>query len=178
MTETVELLNYLLALGTVLLQVGIVVLFYLTFARKDMRVRNVVSKHALLLGFLAALGASIMTLVYSEVFGFLPCGLCWLERVFLYPQVVLLGIALWKNDVHIALYSAALSFLGAFIALYHHYIQMGGVDLGICPSSAVDCSKRILFEFGFVTFPLMAATLFVFLLLIMFILYRHGNTRL
>ena len=107
-----------------------------------------------------------MTLVYSEGFGFVPCGLCWLERVFLYPQVFILGMALFYKEKVAARYGLLLSVPGLIISLYHHYLQMGGNKFIACPTSGGDCAKRIMFEFGFVTFPLLSAFLFLFLIVL------------
>jgi disulfide bond formation protein DsbB len=107
-----------------------------------------------------------MTLIYSEVFGFIPCGLCWLERIFLYPQVILLGVALATKDKVVSKYGIALSIPGMLVSLYQHYLQMGGAEFITCPviGAGADCAERILFEFGFMTFPLMSAFLFAFLI--------------
>ena len=91
-----------------------------------------------------------------------------MQRVFLWPQVILFLLALWKNDRSVADYSIGFSILGGIAALYQHYLQMGGGALIPCPASgAGDCAQRILFEFGYITFPLMSATLFAFLIVLM-----------
>ena len=107
-----------------------------------------------------------MTLVYSEAFGFVPCGLCWLQRVFLYPQVFILGMALFYKEKIAARYGLMLSVPGLIISLYQHYLQMGGNEFLPCPASGGDCAKRIMFEFDFVTFPLVSAFLFLFLIVL------------
>ena len=115
-----------------------------------------------------------MTLVYSEIFGFIPCGLCWLQRVFLYPQTLLLAVALYRKDKTVALYGIALSIPGVFVSLYQHYLQMGGIEFITCPVTGVgaDCAERILFEFGFMTFPLMSTFLFTFLIALYWYLWK------
>ena len=112
---------------------------------------------------------SVMTLYYSEVLNVLPCSLCWLQRAFLYPQVILILIAALLHDRRIALYSIALSMIGALIALYHHWLQMGGAHLFPCPAngSAIDCATPTFVTWGFVTFPFMSFSLFLFLTLFM-----------
>ncbi len=175
MTPLVANLNYLLALGIIGMQVGAVYLLYAYFTRKS-DILSLVSRYALPATFILSLSGALLTLIYSEIFGFIPCGLCWLERVFLYPIVLLSGIALWKKDAGIADYILGLSIVGALIALYHHYIQMGGSAFIACPAvgEGADCAKRIIFEFGYITFPLMAFSLFAFIWVIMFIARRKG----
>jgi len=175
MTPLVANLNYLLAIGTIAMQVGVVCLLYAYFARKS-DILSLVSKYALLATFMLSLSGSALTLIYSEIFGFIPCGLCWFERAFLYPIVLLSGMALWKKDSGVADYILGLSLVGALIALYHHYIQMGGSAFIACPAvgEGADCAKRIIFEFNYITFPLMAFSLFVIIGVIMFIARRKG----
>lgn len=175
MTPLVSNLNFLLACATLISQIVFIALVLAYALRK----KNALLEHfftattsyALPFAFLLALGGTIMSLVYSEIFGFIPCGLCWMQRVFLYPQVILLGMALWKKDARIADYIIALSILGAIYALDQHFLQMG-ISSGLpCPASGDgDCAKRILFEFNYITFPLMSFTAFVWQIGLMILL--------
>ncbi len=175
MTPLAAELTLYLAVGTVVAQIATVAILVLLVAKEN-KITRLLREHGLLLAFFVALGASAITLVYSEVFGFAPCGLCWLQRVFLYPQVVLLGIALWKKESRIADYSLGLSVLGGLVALYQHYLQMGGVSVLPCPSAGAgtDCAQRFVFEFGYITFPLMAATVFA-LIAVLMLLVRNST---
>ncbi|MBI5645117.1 disulfide bond formation protein B, partial [Candidatus Kaiserbacteria bacterium] len=109
------------------------------------------------------------TLFYSDVLGIPPCVLCWWQRVFLYPQVVLFAIALWKKDHSIASYSIPLSIIGFAIGLYNHALQVLPSGTLPCPAQGVSCAQRFVFEFGYITFPMMAVTLFGFLIVLMLI---------
>lgn len=170
------MINEILALGAVVAQVAIValVVLFVVTRERDNALSRFLSRFGLLIAFLVALAGSALTLVYSEIFGFIPCGLCWLQRVFLYPQVIVLGMALVKKDTRIADYLIALSIAGAAVALYQHYLQMGGAGILPCPATGADCSKRILFEFGYITYPLLSATSFLFLIMMM-LFVRRGN---
>jgi len=164
MTETVQALNYVLALGGIFVLLGssiMLVDLYTSGVFKKM-----ISVWGMTFGFLFTLVSSLMTLLYSEVFGFVPCGLCWLQRVFLYPQVFILGMAIFYKEKIAARYGLLLSIPGLVVALYQHYLQMGGNEFVACPTSGGDCAKRIMFEFGFVTFPLLSAFLFLFLIVL------------
>lgn len=114
----------------------------------------------------------VLTLVYSELFGITPCGFCWLERMALYPQLILIGIALYYKDAGLPRYGIGLSIIGFLISLYHHYIQMGGTEFIACPTSGADCAKRFLFEYDFITFPLLSAFLFGTLAVLYFYLLK------
>ncbi|MFA6608564.1 MAG: disulfide bond formation protein B [Candidatus Paceibacterota bacterium] len=161
-------LNYYLSLGTIIgimLAIVWVCLLIVTLkTKKDNPVLSFIAQYALPIGFFISLGGAFFTLTYSDYLGVLPCGLCWFQRVFLYSQIFLYGLAWYKNDRKIFIYTLTLSLVGLIIAIYHHYLQMGYSELLPCPvvASTIDCAKPTLFEFGFVTLPLMAAILFVF----------------
>ncbi len=162
MNPLVESLNFYLALGGVVAFLLAVIL--IIDVKREQALRQYVERFGLIASFLIAVGSSVMALIYSEVFGFVPCGLCWLERIFLFPQVFILGGAIYFRDALVARYGLILSSVGFIIALYHHYLQMGGTQFVKCPAAgAVDCAKRIMFEFDFMTFPLLAAAGFALL---------------
>ena len=169
-----ETANYLVGLGTLLLQLVGGALLALFFLRKRFRdledVADFLKKWGLWIGFIISLGATLGSLYYSEVLGVTACGWCWVQRIFLYPQVILFALALRKRDRGIADYSIALSIFGGAVALYQHYLQMGGTSAIPCPataSQALECNVRFLFEFGYITFPLASFTNFTFLIVLM-----------
>ena len=169
---TVADLNYFLATATIALQLIAVVLLVVFVMRKRVpsfeSIAQQVSRRGLWIAFAASLGALIVA-EYYKILGFEACPLCWWQEIFLYPQVVLFGMAAWKKDFYIADYSIVLSVLGAGVALYQHVLQMFGEGSLPCPAvgTGPSCAQRILFEFGYMTFPLMAFTVFVFLIILM-----------
>jgi len=173
MTPLVQNLNFFLALGTIVLQIASLGLLYV-YVTRNSAVFEYIKKYALGVTFLFSGSGMVLTLVYSDVFGFIPCGLCWFERICLYPIALLSGIALFKKETATTDYILSLSIVGAAVALYHHYIQMGGSQFLACPAvgEGADCAKRIIFEFGYITFPLMAFSLFVFIGIVMLLLRR------
>lgn len=169
---SVETLNFVLALGSVFLQIAAVVLFALysmgSTSSLAVHIGGLLRSYALWIAFVLSLAASAMTLVYSEALGFPPCPLCWWQRIFLYPQVVLFALALWKGERHIIDYSIALSILGFGVAVYHHLLQVLPSGSLPCPADGtVSCAQRLIFEFGYVTFPMMAVSIFAFLIALM-----------
>ncbi|MDO8557795.1 MAG: disulfide bond formation protein B [bacterium] len=176
--HNVEAINYWLALAVVALQivsVACIVLFLLRKKSPDLAPAvSFLETWGLWIGFLLSAGGVVISLFYSEILGVLPCGLCWLQRVFLYPQALLFAVAIWKSDRSVADYSITFSVFGAAIALYQHYLQMGGASIVPCPavSTGVDCAQRYLFEFGYITFPLMSFSIFAFLIIVMLFVRR------
>lgn len=137
-----------------------------------------VHKHAVPLSFLFALGGAVGSLLYSNLVGFEPCELCWWQRIFLFPQVVLFLVALIKKERRVFIYSVPLAFLGSIVALYHTYIQLGGETSVLpCTSAGAACAKVLVLEHGYITIPTMSLTVFLFILLFAFIhrFYENHN---
>lgn len=172
-----ETLNFWLALGMLATQVtGGALLIMFIFQKKTSlyeELSSFLQKWGLLLGLALAFSGTLLSLYYSEGLGFPPCPLCWWQRIFLYPQVILFALALWKRlpgqgGRDIADYSIALSVVGLGFALYHHALQVLPSGSLPCPAEGVvSCAQRFVFEFGYITFPLMAATLFASLIILM-----------
>lgn len=165
-------LTHFLSLGTI---VGAVILLlwvaytiHLVYQKRGSPLTVMLSKYVLPLGFLISFMGVALSLFYSEVLHYAPCDLCWFQRIFLYPQMFLFGLAWYKKDKAILPYSCMLSVVGFIIALYHHMLQIGFDLLKPCSSApfAVDCAKPSFIEYGFVTFPFMAVVLFGFLILL------------
>lgn len=105
-----------------------------------------------------ATGATLGSLFYSEIMGYTPCPLCWWQRIFMYPLVLILLIALFSKDKKASRYVASMSAIGFFIAIWHYVEQM--TEVAICTGELADCGIRYTFYFDFMTIPVMAATAF------------------
>ncbi len=132
-------------------------------------------RNSLALAFIVTLTSTVASLFYSEVAGFEPCYLCWFQRIFMYPQIVLLGMALIRKSFRVVDYSLALALVGGLISLYHNYIYYGGASPLPCNAFGLgtSCLRRYVLEFGYITIPLMALT--GFLLLIFFLLLARSH---
>ena len=126
------------------------------------------ARHAVPLMLVVAATATLGSLFFSDIAGWNPCKLCWYQRIFMYPQVILLLIALWKKDRNIAVYVLALSVIGMLVAAHHYSEQVAlamqpvADSLVPCDASGVSCAKtEIRFTFGFITLPMMAFTAFL-----------------
>lgn len=178
-----QFLNHYLSLATIIGSIVIVVFtisaIYTHFTKSKNATVDIVIKYVLPLGFLATLGATILSLFYSEYLFYAPCSLCWYQRIFMYSQVFLFGFAWFKKDKSILPYTLFLSVIGFTIATYHHLLQIGYNVYKPCSTApfAIDCAKPSFIEYGFVTFPFMAVVLFGFLIVITVIAqkYRKNN---
>ena len=172
MTLTI-IVNQITGALTVFSQVTIVFLLLALITKKFQRSLKFFGKHALLLSFVIVLTATISSLTYSDIIGYEPCKLCWLQRTFMYPQVIILGLALWKKDKNIEDYPLALSAIGAFIASYHYLLQLGVAPALPCSAVgySVSCAQRFVMQYGYITIPMMALTTFV-LVIVLLCMYK------
>jgi disulfide bond formation protein DsbB len=132
--------------------------------------RSLVWGYELWLAFCVAAGATAGSLFLSEVANFVPCELCWYQRILMYPLVIItLPIAI-ANDYRAARYLLPLPVIGAGVSVYHLLVENGVVKQAqACLASAPGgCATKWINEFGFVTIPTLALTtyalVFAFLL--------------
>lgn len=170
--ETVQIATQVFSVLTILCQIGIVLLLAAFFIKSKISTKIIVffGKNALLFGFLIALVSMFGSLFYSEIAHYDPCKLCWYQRILMYPQVLLLGMAYVKKDKNIVNYSLLLSGLGAVVALYHYLLQTGTVQ-EVLPCAAVgysvSCAEKFIMTFGYITIPMMALSGFLLIALLM-----------
>ncbi|MDT3424771.1 disulfide bond formation protein DsbB [Paenibacillus forsythiae] len=125
-------------------------------------------RHCLYLAWLVALVATAGSLYLSEVLKYEPCKLCWFQRIFMYPQVFLLGIATYRGDRRVIPYVLPLCAAGGSISLYHYAEQKIPALGSVIPCTVgVPCSKDYLNFFGFITIPLLALTAFTLIFLLL-----------
>ncbi|WP_341235904.1 MULTISPECIES: disulfide bond formation protein B [Sulfitobacter] len=115
-----------------------------------------------------ALAASLSVLFIGEVLGQTPCHLCWLQRAFMFPLAVILGIAAWRSDLSIWRYTVPLAVIGGAIALYHWLLYAGVLPEPItpCTASGPSCTDDAMLILGlpipalsFLTFGVISALL-------------------
>ncbi len=170
-------------LSLVILAQILIVLYIVGFFIKK---RNPNSEFVKILGdngfkltFIVALVSTLGSLFYSDILGYEPCKFCWFQRIFMYPQVILLGIALWKRDFNISLYSIILSVIGGLLALNHYILQTTGSSFIPCSAVgySVACSKVFTMHLGYITIPFMALSGFVLMTLSMIFYKQHVTSR-
>lgn len=154
--------NFILSAFTIIAQIAVLFLVIAKITKNNF-VLNFVSKRVSELSLLVVLGGVIGSLFYSQVAGYVPCELCWWGRIFLYPQIVILSIALIKKDLTVTKYIKALSIAGLIITGYHSLLQMGLVPSVICGATSISCAQRYFITFGYITLPMMGFTAFLLL---------------
>jgi len=175
---TVHYLNVFLGAGAIALQIIFTVaLFLLFFGPRKNIFLDYINKHFLILGFLISLSASLFSLVYSEIIGFLPCYLCWYQRIFTFPLAFLFGVALWNKDRQVIRYALSLLLVGFVISVYQNFFYYFGEGSALpCDASGVSCYQQLVSEFGgYISIPMLALTTFFSLLVILAVAHFYNS---
>jgi len=128
--------------------------------------------------WLVSVVATLGSLYFSEIRGYIPCDLCWFQRIFMYPLVLILGIGTFQSDMSVKKFVLPLSILGGTISFFHYLEQKVPGFGGIRPCvSGVPCSSEYINWFGFITIPLLAITAFTLITISMFVLFSKQSRK-
>ena len=106
--------------------------------------------------------ATLGSLYFSEVADYVPCRLCWYQRIAMYPIAVIALVALIRRDRGAKFYTVPLAAIGSMISTYHYLIERGVVaDSESCSVFGPPCAAVWFERFGFVTLAFMALCGFV-----------------
>ena len=136
--------------------------------------RRILWGYELWAAFLVAAIATGGSLFFSEVAHFVPCELCWFQRVCMYPLSAAMLLAAFWNDHRAPRYLLPLPIVGAGVAVYHILIERNVVHQAqACLVSAPGgCATRWIDKFGYVTIPTLALTGFALLTVFLFLAVR------
>ncbi len=125
-------------------------------------------QYALFISWVIALVAMLGSLYFSEIRQFVPCTMCWYQRIFMYPLVLILGIGSFQNDFNVKKIALPLSIIGLLISTWHYLEQKvpGFAEIKPC-TQGVPCSSEYINVFGFITIPFLAGTAFLLISLIL-----------
>ncbi|KAB7704373.1 disulfide bond formation protein B [Bacillus aerolatus] len=132
--------------------------------------------YSLYLAWIISVIATLGSLYFSEIKEFIPCELCWFQRIFMYPLAIILGIAAFYNETNLKKYVLPISLIGGAISFYHYLVQKvpGFADVKPCVQG-VPCNMQYINWFGFVTIPFLALTAFTLISVLMIILLINNK---
>lgn len=137
-----------------------------------------VGERALPLGLFLSASATIGSFLYGEVTGYAACILCWIQRIFMYPQMFLFALAWKRKDQSVIPYALMLTLLGGAVALYQWGRDMlalyGGISIG-CPvvPGLPSCDRMYVLEFGYITIPMIALNAFLLIAIVLYAAMRR-----
>jgi disulfide bond formation protein DsbB len=120
-----------------------------------------VAPQAVALAWIVASVTTLGSLYYSEHAGFVPCELCWYQRILMYPLVIVLGVAALRRDRTVWITAGAFVVLGAPLSLYHWLVERVPAFESSSCSASTPCSAPWFEKLGFVTLAWMAMSAFL-----------------
>ncbi|HEY4513501.1 MAG TPA: disulfide bond formation protein B [Candidatus Paceibacterota bacterium] len=176
--ENVRYLNMFLGVGAILMQIFAVAAFVVLFlGPKKNKFLAFVDKHYLTLGFIITLLSALFSLVYSEIIGFVPCYLCWYQRVFMFPLVFIFGAAIWSKDRKVVKYTLPMLAVGLIFSVYQNFFYYFGNSSSLpCDASGVSCYQQLISEFGgYISFPMLALSGYIALIAIVLVAHFYKS---
>lgn len=114
------------------------------------------------------------SLFFSEVMDFPPCSLCWYQRIFMYPLVLVLMVGLFPFDAKVVRYALPLAIAGWLVALYHTLLYEGVIPESAAPcSQGVSCAEVYIEIFGFLSIPVLSLLSFTAVTLLLVTLKKR-----
>jgi disulfide bond formation protein DsbB len=121
-----------------------------------------VGPQALLVAWIVAIVTTSGSLYYSLHAGFIPCELCWYQRIAMYPLVVVLGVGWLRGDGKAWITALPFVVVGVPLALYHWLVERvpSFAESSSC-SAFAPCTAPYFEKLGFVTLAWMSLSSFL-----------------
>jgi disulfide bond formation protein DsbB len=132
-------------------------------------VRGLFEGYELWVVFLVSSVATGGSLFFSEIAGFVPCELCWYQRICMYPLSLLTLFAAAHNDYRMPRYLLPFTVVGAGVSSYHLLVEnhVVGQSQQCLISAPGGCAVKWINEFGYMTIPTLALSGFLLLLVLL-----------
>ena len=119
------------------------------------------------LACVVAATAMFGSLYFSEVANFIPCTLCWFQRIGMYSLAIILFVAALRRDRNIRVYGITLALVGLPISAYHYLVEWyPNLETDVC-STGLSCSIVWFRSFGYMTLAYMAGSAFALIALVL-----------
>ena len=126
------------------------------------RIANWLNRNSLYIALITAWVAMCGSLYFSEVRGYVPCVLCWYQRILMYPLALVIAIGLLRRDWNLPYYVLPFSLIGLGVSTYHYLLEKTDLFAGSTACrQGVSCTTQWINWFGFVTIPFLALTAFL-----------------
>ena len=166
----VYLYQFVIATPILILHIIIGLIILLALFKKDTFLKKHFRRYGMIYGLIIAAASIIGSLGFSEGYAFSPCKLCWVQRIFHYPQLFIFAIGLYYNDLRSWTYSIWLSVVGFIVAGYQVLIQFNPAlaKNSVCSivPAAESCSDILTQSYGYISIPVMSLTFFTCLIIL------------
>lgn len=158
--QTILFFNNFFAILTIVALVGAVGLLVFRVV-KGPEAATLLGNKAVWLAWVVALVATVGSLMYSELFHYVPCRLCWFQRIAMYPLAIVLLVGAIRREATVKFYAIPVALIGLVISVYHNVLQFYPSLEGTSCDPLVPCSARSIEMFGFMDLPFMAGAGFI-----------------
>lgn len=173
----IEIFNTIAGIGTLFFGIITISVWILSFLQETKNHYFLFLKnYSFPIALFISISAVVGSLSYEFIFGFPPCTFCWWQRIFMYPQVIILGIGTVTKDIKMWVASILLAIIGASFSIYHTIIQLGIRSSGLpCEAlGGVSCTKIDVLVFGWLTIPIMCLILFIGILTFAYLAHKKN----
>lgn len=109
-----------------------------------------------------AFASMIGSLIFSEILKLPPCTLCWFQRIFMYPLIIIIAVGIWKKDKNLPFFVLPFSIIGTLIATYHNLLYYRIIPESSVPCTlGISCTTKQIELLGFITIPLLSLLAFI-----------------
>ena len=124
--------------------------------------------------WLIASSSALGSLFFSEIMELPPCALCWYQRIFMFPLVIVLFVGMFPFDPRVIKYALPISAVGWATAFFHLLLYTGVIpeDLQPC-SQGVSCTEEYISIFGFLSIPMLSLISFTAITVLLIVLKRR-----
>ena len=119
--------------------------------------------------------STLGSLFFSNVMDFAPCILCWYQRIFLFPLVIILGRGLFPLDRDVVKYALPLIVAGWLLAAYRNLLYHGFIPDNMQPcSQGVSCTEEYILLFGFLSIPMLSLLAFTTVIALLLVVRKRS----
>jgi disulfide bond formation protein DsbB len=141
------------------------------------RVVAALGPHAPTAALVVAAVATAGSLYYSEIVDYIPCELCWYQRICMYPLFAVLAVGVVLRDRKVVWYAAPFVVFGAPVSLYHWLVErVPSLEESSSCSAFVPCSVPYFEKLGYITLAFMALSAFLLVAVLLVVTLVHDRT--
>lgn len=145
----------LVALGTIGIQIATIIFIVLWITKSPFLLK--IRQHSHIILAFIFIGSAFGSLIYEFGFGFEPCLLCWYQRIAIFGVALISLTGDFRKNKTLQRQVLLFSALGLLVAILHNYIDLVPSGIDIC-GTGPSCLKRYIYEFGYITIPMMSFT--------------------